>query len=247
MSFGRENITAPGHPRRTQTPMPTLRFHITDTVRSLGVRGAFAVIEGLRNDIEPAGLRTLRSQLRDRLAAELAPGFVENDPVLAGFRALHDAVGRSNRRFPASAEALVSLFQRKALIPEINPVVDIYNVVSLETRLSLGAHDLSRVQGGITLRITDGTERFVPLGAVAQETVPAGEYAYVDENGEILCRLEHRQCESTRVTAETRHVFCIIQGHAGTGRELIETALARWVDLTTALCGGRLTQSWIIA
>ncbi len=227
--------------------MPSLRFHISDEVRALGVRGAFALMDGLRNDVEPDGLPVLRAQLRRRLETELVPGFVENDPVLAGFRALHDAIGRSNRRFPASAEALVSLFQRKSLIPAINPVVDIYNAVSLETRLSLGAHDVAAVRGGVTLRITTGAERFVPLGAAAPEAVHTGEYAYVDESGEILCRLEHRQCERTRVTPDTRTVFCILQGHAGTDRAMIEAALARWVELTTSLCGGRLIESWIVA
>lgn len=227
--------------------MSTLRFSIDDRVRALGVRGAFAVIEGLRNDHQPAGLPALRAQLRERLAGELGPGFIDTDPVLAGFRALHDAVGRSNRRFPASAESLVDLFQRKGIVPEINPVVDIYNAVSLETRLSLGAHYVEKVVGNITLRLTGGTERFLPLGSSDAEPVPAGEYGYVDEAGEILCRLEHRQCERTRVTAATRHVFCILQGHAGTDRGMIESALTRWVDLTTTHCGGRLAGSWIVA
>ena len=227
--------------------MSTLRFSIDERVRALGVRGAFAVIEDLRNDAQPAGLRALRAQLRERLGAELTPGFIDSDPVLAGFRALHDAVGRSNRRFPASAESLVGLFQRKGIVPEINPVVDIYNAVSLETRLSLGAHDVERIRGNVALRLTDGTERFVPLGAAKPEPVPAGEYAYVDDSGEIVCRLEHRQCERTRVTAATRHVFCILQGHAGTDRGMIDSALERWVALTTTLCGGRLAESWIVA
>lgn len=227
--------------------MSTLRFSIHDQVRALGVRGAFAVVEGVRNDTQPSGLPELGAQLRRRLAAEVRPGFIETDPVLAGFRALHDAVGRSNRRFPASAEALVGLYLRKGIIPGINPVVDIYNAVSLETRLSLGAHDVREVRGNITLRLTTGNERFVPLGATAPETVPAGEYAYVDDGGEILCRLEHRQCERTRVTPGTRDVFCILQGHAGTDRAMIEAALARWAELTTSLCGGKLTESWIVA
>jgi DNA/RNA-binding domain of Phe-tRNA-synthetase-like protein len=227
--------------------MSALRFSIDHRVRALGVRGAFAVIEDLRNDASPASMAALRAALRERLATELVPGFIDTDPVLAGFRALHDAVGRSNRRFPASAESLVGLFLRKGIVPEINPVVDIYNAVSLETRLSLGAHDLEKVHGNITLRLTDGSERFVPLGSADPESVPAGEYAYVDDALEILCRLEHRQCERTRVTACTRHVFCILQGHAGTDRGMIESALARWVELTTAHCGGRLAESWIAA
>ena len=226
--------------------MPIPRFHITPAVRDLGVRGAFAVLTDLDNRHEPEGLATWRDDLVQRLRVELTAGFIDTDPTLAGFRALHDRIGRSNRRFPASAEALVALFQRKGLVPTINPLVDLYNGVSLETRLSLGAHDLATIEGDITLRMTDGTERFVPLGATAAEPVPASEYGYIDERGEILCRLEHRQCERTKVTSATTQAFYIVQGNAATPAAMIEAALDRLVSLTTAHCGGRLVEAWMV-
>ena len=166
-----------------------MQFEITDDVRRLGVRGAFAILSNLDNRADSAALALYRGELTERLRAELTPGFVGSDAILRGFRDLHDAVGRSNRRFPSSAEALVTLFQRKGLVPSISPLVDIYNGVSLETRLSLGAHDVAKVAGDITLRITDGSERFVALGQVAPEPINPGEYCYVDGSEDVLCRL----------------------------------------------------------
>ena len=226
-------------------PSGNIRFHIADEVRALGVHGAYAVIDGVRNDTRAPGLDAWREDLAARLAAELAPGFIERDPVLRGFRELHDAVGRSNRRFPASAEALVSLFLRKAVIPRISPLVDIYNGVSLETRLSLGAHDLARLGADITLRMTDGSERFVPLGASGPEPVGPGEYGYVMGENEVICRLECRQCEGTRVTADTTACFYILQGNRSTGPAMLEAALDHLVELTGRFCGGRLVHRWL--
>jgi len=223
-----------------------LDFLITDDVRGLGVRGAYAVLSGLDNRTRHPGLQAWHDALAQRLTAELRPGFVEADPVLAGFRALHDCVKRSNKRFVSSAEALVALFQRKGVVPQINPLVDIYNAVSLETRLSLGAHDVSRVNGRITLCLTRGGERFVPLGTTEPESIQPGEYCYVDDSGEVLCRLEHRQCERTKVTAETTQCFYIIQGNAATPRAMLEAALARLVERTVEFCGGRAERSWIV-
>ena len=223
-----------------------MQFKITDPVRRLGVRGAFAILDGLRNRAYHPEFESYRRELTARLESELAPDFVDADPTLRGFRELHDAVGRSNRRFPASAEALVTLFQRKRFVPAINPLVDIYNCVSLETRLSLGAHDVARVTGDITLRITDGSERFVPLGKSEPEPINAGEYGYVDGSGEVLCRLEHRQCEKTKVTAETTAAFYIIQGSGTTGHDLLEQTLRRLVSLTQRFCDGEERQFWIV-
>jgi DNA/RNA-binding domain of Phe-tRNA-synthetase-like protein len=223
-------------------------FSIDEPVRALGVRGAFALLTDLDNAaVDQQAFDAWRSELMERLRAQVTPALIEQDPVLAGFRALHDAVGRSNRRFPASAEALASLFLRKGLVPAINPLVDLYNGVSLTSRLSLGAHDVARVEGDITLRLTTGTEHFVPLGATAPEAIGAGEYCYIDGSGEVLCRLEHRQCERTKVTAATTDCFYIIQGNASTSRELVEATLEQLVILTQRFCGGRLEASWIVA
>jgi DNA/RNA-binding domain of Phe-tRNA-synthetase-like protein len=224
-----------------------MQLRIADEVRALGVRGAFAVIVGLDNRACRAEFAAYRSALARRLSAALVPGFVESDPVLRGFRELHDAVQRSNRRFPSSAEALVVLFQRKGVIPEINQAVDIYNCLSLETRLPLGAHDTAKVAGSITLKLTDGSERFVPLGAAQPEPINAGEYCYIDDSGEVLCRLEHRQCEHTKVTTATTDCFYIIQGNRNTPEADLEQALRRLVDSTRRLCGGREEQFWIVA
>lgn len=224
----------------------TLNFHIDDDVRALGVRGAFALLTGLDNSGTGTALAEWRGALVERLRHELTADILSSDPVLAGFRALHDAIGRSNRRFPASAEALVALFLRKGIVPTINPLVDLYNGVSLETRLSLGAHDLAHVEGDVTLRLTGGGERFVPLGATVPEVIGPGEYAYFDGSGEILCRLEHRQCERTRVTPATTDCFYIVQGNAATDRRSIEAALDRLVTLTREHCGGKVASAWIV-
>lgn len=224
-----------------------LRFAIDDAVRDLGVRGAFAVLTGLNNRDDPPALNAWRTALVERLRQELHPHFIAEDATLAGFRALHDRIGRSNRRFPASAEALVELFQRKHVVPIINPLVDIYNGISLSTRLSLGAHDVRYVKGNITLRFTTGNEQFLPLGALLADTVPAGEYCYIDDANEILCRLEHRQCEHTKVTRDTTECFYILQGHEGTPRETIAQVLDQLTRTTIDMCGGRMLESWIVA
>lgn len=237
--------TTPASAPASAEPHP--RFRIAPEVTALGVRGAFAIVDCLDNTVPSAALDSYREALRERLRAELGEDFVARDPVLAGFRELHDRIGRSNRRFPASAESLVSLFLRKGVVPVVNPLVDLYNGVSLETRLSLGAHDLAHVQGTIELRLTTGAEPFVPLGTTEPETVGPGEYAYIDGTGRILCRLEHRQCEATKVTSATRSCFYILQGNPATDRASLENGLQRLLAITSRYCGGRVLDSWVIA
>ena len=51
----------------------------------------------------------------------------------------------------------------KVFAPTI-PLPEGERLVSIETRLSLGAHDIERVHGDISLRLAKGDEYFVPLG-----------------------------------------------------------------------------------
>ena len=43
--------------------------------------------------------------------------------------------------------------------------------------------------------------------------VNPGEYAYVDPQGRIICRLEALQCDYSKVTHESRNVVFFLQGN----------------------------------
>lgn len=55
-------------------------------------------------------------------------------------------------------------------MPFINQVVDIYNVISMESRLCVATHNLDKIDGNLTVRFSDGTEKYIPLGQ--DEPVP---------------------------------------------------------------------------
>ncbi len=219
-------------------------FVLAPEVGALGVQGACLVFTGLSNQQRSEAFDRYKIDLFVRLQTRYTEEMLANDPVLAGFRALHDQVGRSNRKFPSSSERMLGVFLRHGLIAEINPAVDIYNCVSLETMLSLGAHDIDKLRGHIALRMTDGGESFTPLGKDKQESIPAGEYAYVESGGEVLCRLECRQAERTKLTLDSRDCFYMVQGNAHTSRDYIMDAVDKLVELTKTYCGGQERMLW---
>jgi DNA/RNA-binding domain of Phe-tRNA-synthetase-like protein len=215
-------------------------FIFTEEVRSLGVTGAYLVMTGVTNRERDPVFEAWQSEALAEVHATLEGSELTEEPVLTGFRRLHEAVGVSNRKNPASPENLLRYLLKKGSLPRINLLVDIYNTVSVRTRLALGAHDLAKIDGDVTLRLTNGTERYWPLGASQAEPVRAGEYAYVDRSGDVICRLEVRQVEKTRVTLATTGCFYIVQGNAATPEELIHAAVQELTELTTRFCGGAI-------
>jgi DNA/RNA-binding domain of Phe-tRNA-synthetase-like protein len=172
------------------------------------------------------------------VAGSNADGFLD-DPVLAGFRRLHDAVGRSNKKNVASPENLLATVMANGRLPTVNVVVDIYNLVSLRTRLALGAHDIGEISGDVHLRLTTGSEGFWPLGSERPKPVGPGEYAYVDDRNDVICRLEVRQVERTKITIDTTECFYIVQGNEATDGPYLKAAADELVELTKRFCGGR--------
>jgi DNA/RNA-binding domain of Phe-tRNA-synthetase-like protein len=162
----------------------------------------------------------------------------KDSPVLQGFRDLHTKVGRSNRDFIASPESLLGRFVKKGVFPQVNTIVDIYNLVSLKSQLALGAHDIEYVKGNLTLRLTDGSENFIPLGTAEPEKVFPGEYAYVDDKNNVVCRLEVLQVEPTKITLNSNDIFFIIQGNQNTEQSYILNYATQLGELVAQYCGG---------
>lgn len=213
-------------------------FSVQKQVLDLGVRvrGAFAY--GLENKTYTPELRTWIDEQTQRVFSGLTAEAIANDKILAGFRDIHAKIGKTGKRWQSSPENMLTNILKSRRVPSISPVVDVYNLFSLDTKLALGAHDLNHVDGNITLRLLDGSERFIPLGVSTADGVQAGEYGYCDDSNDVLCRLEVRQVEKTKVTADTSDCFFIIQGNQQTSDAYLDEAARKLGQLLVRFCGG---------
>lgn len=215
-------------------------FHFDEALRARGVTGAYSLLLGADQTMTPPAeissfVDGIVAAVRERAVRDL----ITPDPVYAGFRELHKSFEVPTRKLFSAAETLIRYVEKRGDIPRIGPLVDVYNAVSLETRLSLGAHDLARVAGGVSVRLTTGSERYHPVGAAEPEPVRPGEYAYIDST-DVICRLEVRQSEKTKVTPATRDVFLIVQGNAATTPDYVQAGHDRLTGLLQRFFGGEV-------
>jgi DNA/RNA-binding domain of Phe-tRNA-synthetase-like protein len=214
-------------------------FHFDEALRGRGVTGAYSLLLGADQSRTPpeevaSFVDGVIANVRERAVRDL----ITADPVYAGFRELHKSFEVPTRKLLSAAETLIRYVEKRGDIPRIGPLVDVYNAVSLETKLSLGAHDLDTVTGGISVRLTTGAERYHPVGAAEPEPVRPGEYGYIDGGGDVICRLEVRQSEKTKVTPATRDVFLIVQGNAATPPADVQAGHDRLIGLLQRFFGG---------
>ena len=215
-----------------------MKFKVEKEVLDSGVKIIFAVVEGADNHRNSEEWQAYRTRRIAELYEEYKDLDIHADPILEGFNILHDNVGVKRRKNIPASENLIRLLVKRHEVFYINLAVDIYNLISLESKLALGAHNIDNVEGDVTLRFTDGTERYVPLGQTEPQPVAPHEYCYCDDANEVLCRLEIRQVNKTAVDESAQNIFYIVQGNAATPDELLHDTAQRIIDATVKYCGG---------
>lgn len=215
-----------------------MNFYVKKDVLDSGVKILFAVMEGIDNSRASEEWNAYRNQKIHELYEQYKDLDVHADPILEGFNILHDKTGVRRRKNIPASENLIRLLVKHQGMSYINLAVDIYNLISLESRLALGAHNMDKADGNVTLRFTDGTERFVPIGQSEPIPVRPHEYCYCDDANEVLCRLEIRQVEKTKVDEAAKNVFYIVQGNEAVDDSLLKETTQKIIDTTAKYCGG---------
>mgnify|MGYP001770744361 CR=1 FL=1 len=121
--------------------------------------------------------------------------------------------GSKPNRPPCSAAALRKRVLKDGVMQSIDPIVDIYNAISIRYAIPVGGENIDAYQGTPTLTIADGTEAFDTMkdGTPAIESPDAGEVIWRDEIGVTCRRWNWRQGIRTRIESDTRNMWFILE------------------------------------
>src|SRR5271154_2301263 len=157
---------------------------------------------------------------------------LESPPILA-MRAGYKALGKDPARYRGSAEALLRRILSGKNFPQINAVVDVINLVSVESRLPIGLYDLANVQGDVVFRAGRAGETYKGIGKydLNLEDLPL----FADAEGPHGSATS--DSERTMVTAETTRVLAIIVAFGG--GETLSAWTQRMIELLERYAEGR--------
>ena len=125
----------------------------------------------------------------------------------------------------SSIEALLKRVSQGKVFNPINPLVDIYNSVSLEYAVPCGGEDLDQIAGQMHLGVASGNEDFYPLGAEKSDPPRAGEVIYYDENGAVCRSLNWRDGKRTMLTEDTTNAILIMEAVTADQKDRAEQAI----------------------
>ncbi len=172
----------------------------------------------------PDGLDGELRGCEEKISKLAEPKAVLEAAAILATRAAYKALGKDPARYRGSAEALLRRVIAGKGLPRINNVVDVINLVSVESRLPVGLYDLAHVEGDIEFRAGRAGETYKGIGKydLNLEGLPV----FCDAAGPHGSPTS--DSERTMVTLETKRVIAIIVSFGGaeplqrSGRQMTE-------------------------
>ena len=141
----------------------------------------------------------------------------------------------------SSIEALLKRVNQGRVFTPINPLVDIYNSISLKYAVPCGGEDLHAIDGDMHLGKAKGGEPFMPLGATENSPALPEEIIYYDGTGAICRCLNWREAQRTMLTDETKDAILIIESVNSEQADRAGRAIAEMKQLIDTYFGSEST------
>lgn len=187
------------------------------------------------NEIEELLKKTMED-LRKNFSADKP----QDHPRIKPWRSTFSKIGISGSKYQSSIESMARRILKGDPIPSINPLVDLYNSISLKYLVPMGGHDLDTLEGNIYLKFAEGWEPFTPMGGGETITVPKGELIYCDDKEVLTRNWVWRQCEKDKTTERTKNIFIPIDVLGEVGKERAQEIIEELSRLIPQYLGGSI-------
>ena len=171
------------------------------------------VAKGLDNSVDESKDPYFKSLLDKgaKRAEDFIPDetFTQNDVIQEWRQAFSKFKTKKGAR--SSIEALLKRVSQGREFHPINPLVDLYNSVSLSYAVPCGGEDLDKIVGSLHLGKAKGGEVFFPLGAETDAPALPEEIIYYDEEGAVCRCLNWREAQRTMLTEGTTDAVLVIE------------------------------------
>jgi DNA/RNA-binding domain of Phe-tRNA-synthetase-like protein len=174
--------------------------------------------------IAEAELEQRLATIRESVSLEA----LKDEEDVAAYRQFYWRLGIDPTKRRPSAEALVRRIIAGKPFPRINPIVDRYNLVSAEQRISLGAFSVDHLSSEqLLLRMAEEGEAFLGIGFKTPKPC-TGRELVLSCAAEIIALYPYRDSHATRIRGDDSAVLftlCAVPGLAQSRITAAATAL----------------------
>lgn len=196
------------------------------------------ICQGIDNSIRDVGIyEKLLKEAEKEAHKFISLEEFSSNPVISVWREAFKKF-KTKKGARCSIEALLKRVKNGNHIGTINPLVDIYNSISLRYGLPCGGEDIDTFVGDIRLTQANGNEPFIPLGNDENASPYEGEIVYKDNDGAICRCWNWREAQRTMLTENTKNAFLCIELIDKTRNDEFHMALKELAGLVSQNLGG---------
>ena len=202
-------------------------------------------LEGI-DSTAAAGLSDRARAAQDAVRRRFVETAVIEHPRIECWRAAYRAFGAKPKKHPSSIENLVRRTLKGEELRPIHPLVDAYNVISLEHLLPVGGEDLDALTGDLRLARAGEQEPAAALLGDPEPRPPApGEVFYTDDAGAVCRRFNWKEADRTKLESSTTRALLVVEALPPVGPDEHDEALEALSKLARDVVGGE-ERRWML-
>lgn len=180
-------------------------------------------------------IKSLRREIKEEVAA------MDLDALMARphVQAYQELLERYDQGQKHSVQNLADIVRREGKMPNINALVDVYNLYSLREGLVMGAYDRKAIRGKLLYEVATGQEHFYPVKGQDPEPIQPGEWVIKDAHDMVVTRVASKQAEAVAVSTDTQSCAMCIQGNPQTSLEDLQRVAEQMAAEIVERCGGQ--------
>ena len=165
---------------------------------------------------------------------------VNDIPNIKESRAAYKAFGKDPSRYRVSSEALIRRIGQGKGLYEVNTVVDVNNLISIESGFSVGSYDVAHIEDELIFRVGRPGETYKGIGKddINIEGLPV----LADERGAIGSSTS--DSERAMITEEAQEVLTLI--YSFSANKDLEKAMEYGKNYLEKYAGATEVESWIV-
>ena len=99
------------------------------------------VYAALFSDVKIVNKNAKLEKLKEESIEVISKSNIKDNPIIQGYKEFYN-----NKDYLSGSEGLIKIIRNSGRFPNINNVVDSYNLISAKSLISMGAHDISNIK-----------------------------------------------------------------------------------------------------
>ncbi len=221
--------------------MSTLTYRISPEIfeKYPGYARGVVLAFGVHNGRSPAELVSMLRAVEEKVRRDNSFESIAEHPRIKPWREAYKAFGAKPSEYRSSIEAMARRALHGDQLPEINTLVDIGTIVSLQHLLPVGGHSMDELSHDISLCFASGDENFIPFGGTEVEHPQPGEVIFAEGQTGLTRRWTWRQGNHTLTVPETQSIEINIDRLPPIELEEIHSIANQVMALVEQFCGGQ--------